>query len=66
MMSVRVPADEQRPPESATVLFEGDLFGTGGPGIVNYDVASDGRFLMLKAVEERTPHLSVRRRAWTG
>ena len=33
MMSVRVPADEQRPPESATVLFEGDYFATGGPGI---------------------------------
>ena len=41
------------------MLFEGDYFAAGGPGIVNYDVASDGRFLMLKAVEERTPHLSI-------
>lgn len=49
MMAVRVPA----------VLFEGDYFAVGGPGIVNYDVAADGRFLMLKDVEVQSPHLSV-------
>ena len=45
----------------ATVLFEGDYFTTGGPGIVNYDVSPDGqRFLMLKPVDvDRTPHLTV-------
>jgi len=33
----------------AQVLFEGDFFFTGGPGIVDYDVARDGkRFLMLQ------------------
>jgi Tol biopolymer transport system component len=59
MMSVRVPNNDQEAPAPATVLFEGDYFSTGGPGIVNYDVAADGRFLMLKAIEERTPHLNV-------
>jgi hypothetical protein len=58
MMAVRVPADDARP-EAATVLVEGDYSAVGGSGIVNYDVAADGRFLMLKAVDERTPHLSV-------
>jgi serine/threonine-protein kinase len=59
MMSVPVPAGTTSPPKPATVLFEGDYFATGGPGIVNYDVAPDGRFLMLKSVEDRSPHLSV-------
>jgi serine/threonine-protein kinase len=59
MMSVRVSSNDREAPGPATILFEGDYFSTGGPGIVNYDVAADGRFLMLKAIEERTPHLSV-------
>ena len=43
-----------------SVLFEGGYFTTGGPGIVNYDVSPDGqRFLMLKPVEDRTPHFTV-------
>jgi serine/threonine protein kinase len=60
MLSVRIPADIAAPPARPTVLFERDYFATGGPGIVNYDVSTDGqRFLMLKAVEDRTPHLTV-------
>jgi Tol biopolymer transport system component len=60
MLSVRIPAEASAPPGRPTVLFERDYFATGGPGIVNYDVSADGqRFLMLKAVEDRTPHLTV-------
>jgi eukaryotic-like serine/threonine-protein kinase len=61
MMSVRVPPGGNSVPSRATVLFEGDYFATGGPGIVNYDVSPDGRrFLMLKPVDaDRTPHLTV-------
>jgi hypothetical protein len=33
------------------VLFEND-FALGIPGIANYDVTSDGRFLMLRLTEE--------------
>ena len=58
MLSVRVPSDG-RPPQPATRVFEGDYFSTGGPGIVNFDVTADGRFLMLKPVENHTPHLTV-------
>jgi Tol biopolymer transport system component len=60
MLSVRIPADTTGPLGRPTVLFERDYFATGGPSIVNYDVSADGqRFLMLKAVEDRTPHLAV-------
>jgi len=61
MMSVRTPANGDFSSSRATVLFEGDYFSMGGPGIVHYDVSSDGqRFLMLKPVDEdRTPHLTV-------
>ena len=60
MLSVRIPADTTLRPSPPTVLFEHDYFATGGPGIVNYDVSTDGqRFLMLKAVEDRTPHFTV-------
>jgi serine/threonine-protein kinase len=58
MFSVRVPGDG-RPPQPPTQVFEGDYFATGGPGIVNFDVTSDDRFLMLKPVENQTPHLTV-------
>jgi hypothetical protein len=64
MMSVRVPAGQQQP-DSATVLFEGDYFAAGGPGIVNYDVASDGRFLMLKG-SRNGPRISAWYRVWTA
>jgi serine/threonine-protein kinase len=60
MLSVHISADVRTPPGHPAVLFERDYFATGGPGIVNYDVSRDGqRFLMLKAVEDRTPHLTV-------
>jgi serine/threonine protein kinase len=60
MLSVRVPGDTTAAPGRPSVLFERDYFAMGGPGIVNYDISTDGqRFLMLKAVEDRTPHLTV-------
>ncbi len=61
MLSVRTPANGDFSSSRATVLFEGEYFSIGGPGIVHYDVSSDGqRFLMLKPVDEdRTPHLTV-------
>jgi hypothetical protein len=54
-----VTGDFSRP--RAEVLFEGNYFTTGGPGIVNYDVSPDGeRFLMLKFIDaDRPPHLTV-------
>ena len=61
MLSFRIPRGGDFSSSRPAVLFEGDYFSTGGPGIVNFDVSSDGeRFLMLKAVEQdRTPHLTV-------
>jgi hypothetical protein len=31
----------------------------GGPGNTQYDVAPDGRFLMMKAPERETPYFGV-------
>jgi len=60
MMSIRVPPDGNFLSSRPAVVFEGDYFSSGGPGIVNYDVSADGqRFLMLMPVEDRTPHLNV-------
>jgi serine/threonine-protein kinase len=61
LLSVRVPAGGDFSRARAEVLFEGDYFTGGGPGIVNYDVSPDGqRFLMLKSIDEdRPPHLTV-------
>ncbi len=58
MLSVRIPSDG-RSPHPPTRVFEGDYYLTGGPGIVNFDVSADGRFLMLKPLENHTPHLTV-------
>jgi hypothetical protein len=42
------------------LLFEGDYFSQGGPGLVNYGVSQDGkRFLMLQRVGTGTGHLNV-------
>jgi Tol biopolymer transport system component len=42
------------------LLFEGDYFFDGGPGLVNYDVSQDGkRFLMLQRVGTGSGHLNV-------
>ncbi len=60
LLSVRIPSDGAFSPGRAQVLFEGEYFSMGGPGIVNYDVSSDGqRFLMLKPIEDRAPQLKV-------
>ena len=60
MLSIRVRDAASLATARPTVLFQGDYFATGGPGIVNYDVSPDGqRFLMLKRVENRPPHLNV-------
>ena len=59
MLSVGVPAGANLSPGKPMVLFEGEYFAAGGPGIVNNDVTPDGRFLMLKPFEDRSPHLSV-------
>ena len=58
MMVVPVPGGG-RPPLGPIRVFQGDYYSIGGPGIVNFDVAPDGRFLMLKPVENHTPHLTV-------
>ncbi len=53
MMAVAVSAAPDFTPSKPTLLFEGHyetgLFG-GNPG-VNYDVAPDGRFVMVKTEE---------------
>jgi hypothetical protein len=58
MLSVRIGPDG-RPRQEATRLFERDYFSSGGPAIVHFDVAADGRFLMVKPLENQTPNLSV-------
>jgi hypothetical protein len=47
------------------VLFDEPYFKTGGPGNTQYDVAADGRFLMMKAPEPQLPHLAVVQ-GWTA
>lgn len=60
MVSVSVPDAKVFSPGKTQLLFTGPYFHTGGSGIVNYDVSPDGqRFLMLKAVGDVTPRLSV-------
>jgi serine/threonine protein kinase/Tol biopolymer transport system component len=58
MLAVRIGPDG-RPRREATRLFERDYFSIGGPAIVHFDVAADGRFLMVKPLENQTPNLSV-------
>ena len=41
------------------VLFDEPYFEAGGPGNTQYDVAPDGRFLMMKVFEQPLPHLIV-------
>ena len=59
MLSVRVSAGPDLRAGSPTVLFEGNYYAFGGPGIVNFDVSRDGRFLMLKPVNDPAPHLNL-------
>jgi serine/threonine-protein kinase len=60
MLSVRIPADPSLQVGRPTVLFGGNYYAWGGPGIVNYDVSQDGqRFLMLKPVEDPAPHVNL-------
>ena len=59
MLSVRVAPAASFSSSRPAVLFEGGYLASGGVGIVNYDVSSDGqRFLMLRPVEDRR-HLTV-------
>jgi hypothetical protein len=58
MLAVRIGPDG-RPRREATRLFERDYFSIGGPAIVHFDVDADGRFLMVKPLENQTPNLSV-------
>ena len=46
-------------------LFDEPYFKAGGPGNTQYDVAADGRFLMMKAPESQLPHLAVLQ-GWTA
>jgi Tol biopolymer transport system component len=60
MLSVSMPNGGTLPPGRPKILFERDYFQTGGPGIVNYDVAPDGqRFLMLKRADSGSPRFTV-------
>ena len=60
LLSVRIPVDPRLPPGRPTVIFEGNYYAWGGPGIVNYSVSPDGqRFLMLKSVDDPAPHLTL-------
>jgi len=40
-------------------LFKGAFFQQGGPGNVHYDVAADGRFLMIEEASARSPSFNV-------
>jgi serine/threonine-protein kinase len=41
------------------LLFDIPYYQDGGPGNTQYDVAPDGRFLMMKAPERETPYFGV-------
>ncbi|MBX7187159.1 MAG: serine/threonine-protein kinase [Vicinamibacteria bacterium] len=41
------------------LLFDVPYFQSGGPGNSQYDVAPDGRFLMIKVPERETPYIGV-------
>lgn len=45
--------------DPAHELFTGVFFQLGGPGNVHYDVAKDGRFLMIQEAPPRTPSFNV-------
>jgi serine/threonine protein kinase/Tol biopolymer transport system component len=50
MFAVRVAADGNPPAGRANVLFEGRyLYEPNNPGLPHYDVAPDGRFLMISS-----------------
>src|SRR5207244_1395913 len=59
MLSVEVPTTRAFMPWKARVLFEGKYFVSGGPGVVSYDVAPDGRLLMLKPLEDTATHFRI-------
>jgi Tol biopolymer transport system component len=45
--------------EAPRELFKGTFFEQGGPGIVNYDVERDGRFLMIQETPPQSPSFNV-------
>jgi hypothetical protein len=60
MMAVKVAGTERFSPGRPEVLFEREYFQAGGPGVMNYDVTSDGqRFLMLKRAGNSDARLTV-------
>jgi serine/threonine-protein kinase len=59
MFSVAVRAGAELTLDPPRLLFDVPYFQGGGPGNTQYDVASDGRFLMMKAPERETPSLQV-------
>jgi hypothetical protein len=59
MMSVRVRPGDPRAWDKPRVVFEGFFFQAGGPAVVNYEVAPDGkRFLMIEELASE-PRLNV-------
>jgi len=45
--------------EPPRLLFSGAYYSQGGPGVVQYDVAADGRFLMIEEVPLGSPTINV-------
>ena len=59
MMSIRVKAGDSFDWEPPRTLFTGAYFAQGGPGNVQYDVAADGRFLMIEELALGSPLINV-------
>ena len=61
MMAARVAMGASPTVDRPRVLFEGE-FEEGGTSTANYDIAPDGRFLMIEPSRDREPppsHLVV-------
>ena len=59
MFSAKVRPGASLAFEPPRLLFDVAYYQDGGPGNTQYDVAPDGRFLMMKAAEKETPYFGV-------
>ena len=55
MMAAPVDADGERPFGPATKLFESSYLGATDPVMRSYDVAADGRFVMIEPIVTAQP-----------